>query len=49
MPAIIGTQEPKRLLLIWGMGVMTPTPQAQSNKSFLVLFFKKELLSLTEF
>ncbi len=25
---------------------MTPTPQAQSPKSFLLLFFKKEALSL---
>jgi hypothetical protein len=50
MPAIIGTQEPKRLFLICGMGVLAPTPQAESNKSFFASFFsKKEVLSLTEF
>jgi hypothetical protein len=30
----------------WGMGVILQTPQAQRNKSFLLLFFKKEVLLL---
>jgi hypothetical protein len=40
----------KKILLLSGMGALTPTPQAQSNKSFFASFFsKKEALSLTEF
>jgi hypothetical protein len=33
----------QKLLLIWCGGV--PAPQSQIKRSFLVLFFKKELLS----
>jgi hypothetical protein len=32
----------KKLLLLWGMGAMTPTPQAQSQKVFLLLFLQKK-------
>jgi hypothetical protein len=30
---------------MWGMGCGAANAHAQSNKSFLVLFFKKELLA----
>jgi hypothetical protein len=36
-------KEAKKLLLLWAMGVSQA--RAKTNKSFLVLFFKKELLS----
>jgi hypothetical protein len=39
-------KEAKRLLLLWFMGAMMPTPQTKSQRSFLVLFFKKEPLAL---
>jgi len=31
--------------LFWAMGAISPTPMPQVNKSFLLLFFKKEVLS----
>jgi hypothetical protein len=36
----------KRLLLLRAWGVCSITPMAQSNRSFLLLFFKKEPLGL---
>jgi hypothetical protein len=38
-------EKKQKTFLIWAMGGDWPTPQPQSNKSFLVLFFKKELLA----
>jgi hypothetical protein len=35
----------QKLFLRWAWGFGRPTPQAQSKKSFLVLFFKKEPLA----
>jgi len=32
----------KKLLLLWAMGVMLPTPQALSKKVFLLLFLQKK-------
>jgi hypothetical protein len=37
----------KKLFYSGPWAVAVPTPQAQSHKSFLVLFFKKEPLSQT--
>jgi hypothetical protein len=34
----------KKLSLIWAWGVMTATPQAQRNSSFLRRFFSKKRL-----
>jgi hypothetical protein len=36
-------KEPKKLLLIYT--ALVPRPVAQINKSFLLLFFKKEVLA----
>jgi hypothetical protein len=41
-------KEAKRLLDAGAWGVAATTPTAQSHKSFLVLFFKKELLFSAE-
>jgi hypothetical protein len=40
-------KEAKKLLLIRAIGVMPTTPQAEIPRSFLLLFFKKEVLAYT--
>jgi hypothetical protein len=35
----------KKLLLVWGMGAISPAPPAQSQKFFAPLFFKKAAAS----